>query len=93
MNLTEQEVVELCRRYWNPAHNEAFKDMPAMLQEVYRLGQAARAEGDAKDAARYRAVKACDWIGLCVDGQEFIGISNINAWADARLGMNSKPPK
>lgn len=53
------------------------------------LGILARAMLDARrDALRYQAVKACDWIGLRVDGMEFIGVSNLDAWADAQ-----RPPQ
>ena len=47
----------------------------------------------AKDAARYRAVKRCDWISLRIKGQEFIGVSNLDAWADVQLSQlpHSKP--
>ena len=36
------------------------------------------------DALRYQEVKKCDWIGLRVAGQEFVGVSTLDAWADAR---------
>lgn len=45
----------------------------------------------ARAARRYEAVKKCDWIGLRVDDQEFIGVSNLDAWADARVSPQVEP--
>ena len=49
-------------------------------EEAQRALQQARGE-----ALRYIAVKEADWIELRIAGQEFIGVSNLDAWADAQI--------
>lgn len=38
----------------------------------------------ARDARRWQAMQSDGLIDIRIDGQEFTGISDINAWADAR---------
>lgn len=46
-----------------------------------------------RDAARWRALKTDGLVDIRIDGQEFVGISNMDAWADARLPQSRSEPK
>lgn len=35
--LSEQEIREICRRYWHSARDDAFKDLPALIRHVWSL--------------------------------------------------------
>ena len=82
------ELVLRLRTFANCATTNEF-DRKLILEAAEALGRLATLQADAE---RYRAVRACHGTTLRVGEQEFVGISNLDAWADAQIAARKAAP-
>lgn len=74
LTLSDEQIKELCNRYWYPGGTGSFKDMPTMLREVYGMGQASRSENAPASSRSSRCdgvietcqVSSCRTLRLCL---------------------------